>query len=48
MQQLKVVTCGVVADSGKVRTGGIAPTLPQTKDSGKVRTGGIAPALPRK
>ena len=33
-------------DSGKVRLGGIARTLPApTKDSGKVRLGGIARSL---
>ena len=34
-----------VADAGKVRLGGFAPTLP-TADSGKVRLGGFAPSLP--
>lgn len=36
-----------VKDSGKVRLGGMAPTLkPATvKDSGKVRIGGMAPTL---
>jgi hypothetical protein len=37
-----------VADSGKVRLGGVAPSFPSTsvKDSGKVRLGGVAPSLP--
>ena len=35
-----------VADFGKVRLGGYAPTLAPTADAGKVRLGGYAPTLP--
>ena len=34
-----------IADAGKIRLGGAAPTLP-TADAGRVRLGGAAPALP--
>ena len=41
-----------VADAGKVRLGGLAPSLPpvrptsrEVEDSGKVRLGGLSPAL---
>ena len=34
-----------IADAGKVRLGGFAPTL-ATADAGKVRLGGFAPTLP--
>jgi hypothetical protein len=43
-----------VADAGKVRLGGYAPSLPPVRisaeavaDAGKVRLGGYAPSLPR-
>lgn len=35
-----------VADNGKVRLGGFAPTLAPTHDTGKVRLGGFSPSLP--
>jgi len=36
-----------IADAGKVRLGGYAPTLPPAiADTGKVRLGGYAPTLP--
>ena len=34
----------MIADAGKVRIGGCAPTL-ATADAGKVRLGGCAPTL---
>ena len=35
-----------IADAGKVRPGGMAPTLnPSVADAGKVRLGGMAPTL---
>ena len=39
-----------IADSGKVRMGAQAPSLPPARiaDSGKVRMGAQAPSLPRK
>ena len=55
MQQLpsmKPVSLGgaAIADAGKVRLGGHAPSLPpvriSTTDAGKVRLGGHAPSLP--
>ena len=40
-----------IADAGKVRIGGCAPSLPPVSisaiDAGKVRIGGCAPSLPR-
>ncbi len=33
-----------VADAGKVRLGGMSPSLPVT-DAGKVRLGGMSPSL---
>jgi hypothetical protein len=36
----------IIADAGKVRLGGYAPTLaPSAVDAGKVRLGGYAPTL---
>ena len=55
MQQLpsmKPVSFGgaAFADAGKVRVGGMAPSLPPVRisatDAGKVRVGGCAPSLP--
>lgn len=34
-----------VADAGKVRLGGYAPTLAPTHDAGKVRLGGYASTI---
>jgi hypothetical protein len=41
-----------IADSGKVKLGGLSPSLPQvrvsiekTAEAGKVRLGGLSPAL---
>jgi hypothetical protein len=41
-----------IADSGRVRLGGVAPSLPPCKpppqdvrDEGKVRLGGVAPSI---
>ncbi len=43
----RVVSAMTIADAGKVRLGGFAPSLaPATADAGKVRLGGFAPALP--
>ena len=40
-----------IADAGKVRIGGLSPSLPPVSisaiDGGKVRIGGCAPSLPR-
>jgi hypothetical protein len=48
------VSAEAVADAGKVRLGGYAPSLPPVRisaeavtDAGKVRLGGYAPSLPR-
>jgi hypothetical protein len=39
-----------IADAGKVRIGGLSPSLPPVRisaiDAGKVRIGGCAPSLP--
>ena len=46
MNSSKMASTISVADAGKVRLGGFAPTLsPATADSGKVRLGGFAPTL---
>src|SRR4051812_26776790 len=43
---------GTIADTGKVRLGGMSPALPPIRctpavsDSGKVRLGGMSPSLP--
>jgi hypothetical protein len=48
------ISAEAVADTGKVRLGGYAPSLPPVRisaeavtDAGKVRLGGYAPSLPR-
>ena len=47
---MTVATCSIanvlplIADAGKVRLGGCAPSL-ATADAGKVRLGGCAPSL---
>jgi hypothetical protein len=48
------VSAEAIADAGKVRLGGYAPSLPPVRvsaeaiaDAGKVRLGGYAPSLPR-
>jgi hypothetical protein len=50
--RLKIQPGAGVADEGKVRLGGFAPSLPPIRqlpkdvaDSGKVRLGGFSPAL---
>lgn len=45
MLQICCAYVASVADAGKVRLGGFAPTL-STTDAGKVRLGGFAPPLP--
>ena len=56
LSSMKPVSLGgaVIADAGKVRVGGCAPSMPQVRvsasaatDAGKVRFGGHAPSLPR-
>ena len=56
LPSMKPITLGgaATADAGKVRLGGLAPSLPlvrvsseATADTGKVRLGGLAPSLPR-
>jgi hypothetical protein len=55
LPSMKSVSLGgvAIADAGKVRVGGFAPSLPPLRisaeavaDSGKVRVGGFAPSLP--
>ena len=42
----RMISATTIADIGKVRLGGFAPTLaPATVDTGKVRLGGFAPTL---
>jgi hypothetical protein len=48
------ISAEAVADAGKIRVGGMAPSLPPVRisaeaiaDAGKIRVGGMAPSLPR-